>query len=54
MHLLPVLRSSVIIDSSSPLLLESAAWLLRKIIFGYHILETSVFVDAPRAKIRVE
>lgn len=30
------------------------AWLLRKIIFGYHILETSVFVDAPRAKIRVE
>jgi Transmembrane protein 231 len=30
------------------------AWILRKVIFGYHVLETSIFVDAPRSKLHVE
>lgn len=29
-------------------------WLLRKVLFAYHVLETSIFVDAPRSKLHVE
>jgi glycerol-3-phosphate acyltransferase PlsY len=31
-----------------------AAWILRKVIFGYHILEASIYVDAPRSKLHIE
>jgi len=32
----------------------AAAWLLRKLIFGLHIVETSIFADTPRAKLHLE
>lgn len=31
-----------------------AAWVLRKLVFGLHIVETAIFADTPRAKLHLE
>lgn len=32
----------------------AAAWVLRKLVFGLHIVETAIFADTPRAKLHLE